>query len=309
MLSTLAVVLPVFALIFAGWGARKLDVLGPHAASELSRFVINLALPALLFDIVNHAEWAEIWRPGFVAAFGLGMLAVFAVALLVALRRAPLTDAALAGLNAAYANTGFIGFPLALAALGPWALAPTLAAAILTVCVLFGAGIVLMELGRQSAASPLRLALKVVVALGRNPLLVAPVLGGIAAAAGFRTEGGIDAFLKLLGAAASPCALVALGLSLAQVRTASRGDEGEVALQIGFKLILQPLATWALARFVFGLAPDLTRAAVVLAALPTGTGPFMLAELYDRDPDTTAKVVLFSTLGALLTVSVVLAVV
>ena len=48
MFSTLLVVLPIFALIFAGWLARRLRVLGPGASSELNRFVVALALPALL---------------------------------------------------------------------------------------------------------------------------------------------------------------------------------------------------------------------------------------------------------------------
>ena len=60
MLSTLTVVLPIFALIFAGWLVRRIDVVGPHATTELNLFVVYLALPALLFDIVAHARWVEI---------------------------------------------------------------------------------------------------------------------------------------------------------------------------------------------------------------------------------------------------------
>src|SRR5262245_31604856 len=103
MLSVLTTVLPIFALIFAGWGARRIGVLGPHATGELNRFVVYLALPALLFEIIATARWAEIWRPGFVAAFGLGAAAVFAATVLARLWRArPLADAAVDGLNAAY---------------------------------------------------------------------------------------------------------------------------------------------------------------------------------------------------------------
>ena len=78
MFSTLLVVLPIFALIFAGWAARKIGVLGPHATAELNRFVVYLALPALLFDIIAHTHGADLWQPGFIAAFGLGSGIVFA---------------------------------------------------------------------------------------------------------------------------------------------------------------------------------------------------------------------------------------
>src|ERR1700757_169610 len=101
MLSMLTIVLPVFALIFAGWIARRTGVLGPQAATELNRFVVYLALPALLFDIVAHASWAQLWQPEFIAVFGLSCLIVFALTVVIRLRGARhLADAAIDGLNA-----------------------------------------------------------------------------------------------------------------------------------------------------------------------------------------------------------------
>ena len=223
MFSTLAVVLPIFALIFAGWLVRRIGVLGPDATSEINRFVVILALPALLFDIIAHAHWAEIWQPGFIATFGLS--AVLTFALVVALRlRQPrhLADAAIDGLNAGYGNVGFVGFPLALAALGRDAMAPTLIATILTACVTFAIAIVLIEVGLQSETRRTRLPLRVAGSLARNPLLVAPALGAVVPLAGLAIPAPIETFFKLLGGAASPCALVALGLFLAAERGAGR---------------------------------------------------------------------------------------
>lgn len=304
MLSTLAVVLPIFALILVGWGARRFGVLGAGATSELTRFVVYLALPALLFDIIAHARWADIWQPGFVAAFGLGAGIVFLLTLAVRWRRSrPLADAAIDGLNAGYANTGFVGFPMALVALGRDALAPTLVATIITVCVLFGVAIVLIEIGVQSGGRRRDIAAKVGRSLLRNPLLVAPVLGALVPLSGLGVPAPVDSFLTLLGGAASPCALIALGLFLGEKRQRVPRDTGAAALLVGFKLVLQPAVTWVLATSVFGLSPLLTHAAVLLAALPTGTGPFMLAELYRREAGVTSSVVLASTTASVVTIS------
>ncbi len=178
MLSTLLIVLPIFALIFAGWLARRIGALGPHATSELNRFVVYLALPALLFDIIAHARWSEVWQPGFAAAFGLGAALIFALTMLIRLRPPRHSaDAAIDALNASYANTGFVGFPLARAALGAQALAPTLIATIITVCVIFAVAIILIETGLQTERNRRRLVVKVGGSLLRNPLLAAPVLG------------------------------------------------------------------------------------------------------------------------------------
>ena len=118
MLSPFLIVLPIFALIFAGWLARRIGVLGPNATTELNRFVVWLALPALLFDIMAHTQSADLWQPGFIAVFGLSSAAVFVLTIAIRLRGARhLADAAIDGLHAGYANTGFLGFPLALAVL------------------------------------------------------------------------------------------------------------------------------------------------------------------------------------------------
>jgi malonate transporter len=102
---------------------------------------------------------------------------------------------------------------------------------------------------------------------------------------------------------------VALGLFLGERRTgvAAAGGVSGSLLLVGLKLILQPVLAWVLATQVFRLAPSLTHLVVVLAALPTGTGPFMLAEFYGREATITARSILLSTIGSLVTVSAYLA--
>lgn len=307
LLSILLIVLPIFALVLAGWAARRIGVLGPHATTELNRFVVHLALPALLFDIVAKARWHEIWQPGFVGAFALGAGAVLALTIAVSLRmRRHLADATVDGLNAAYANTAFIGFPLTAAVFGRAALAPTLIATILTVCVVFAIALVLIEVGVQTERHPARMARKVARSLAGNPLVIAPVLGGIWLALALPMPAPLDRFLTLLGAAASPCALVTLGLFLGERREGRGPAWGMVSLLVALKLVAQPLVTWLLARHVFHLTPAITDMAVLIAALPTGTGPFMIAEFYRREAGITARVVLVSTIVSLATITLYL---
>ncbi|MFW9437111.1 AEC family transporter [Xanthomonas euvesicatoria] len=308
MLDVLAIVLPIFALVFAGWAARRSGALGPHSTSELNRFVVYLALPALLFDVVANAHWKDLWQPGFIASFG-GATALLFLATVVLRRRAghALADASIDGLNASYANTGFIGFPLAAAVLGPPSLAPTLVATLLTVCVLFAVAIVLIEIGLQSEQRLHHVLLKVARSLVRNPLLLAPSLGLIPMATGVSPPAPVEAFLKLLGGAAAPCALIALGLFLGERRNIAPGTGKSAALLGAGKLLLQPLLVWVLAVHVFALPPLLTHTAVMMAALPTGTGPFMLAEFHQREASTTAATVLGTTILSLLTITAYIA--
>lgn len=310
MFSTFLIVLPVFALILTGWIARRCGVFGVHAAGELNRFVVYLALPVLLFDIIAKAKPTEIWQPGFIAAFGLGCLLVFVITLAIRRRTVPLADAAIDALGSSYANTGYIGFPLALATIGPAALPATLIASIITVCAVFALAIILIETGLQSDRRPGPLFLKVAGSLAKNPLLIAPVLGSFFPMTGAAVPEALGSFLKLLAGAASPCALVSLGLFLAEKRPATSSataDGGTVSLLIGLKLLIQPLATYLLARHVFRLPSGMIHAGVLLAALPTGTGPFMLAEFYRREAGVTSKAIIGSTLLSVLTLTAYLA--
>ncbi|MEG2265003.1 MAG: AEC family transporter [Acinetobacter sp.] len=305
MLSTLNVVLPVFALILVGWLARKLKILGETALTELNRFVVYLALPALLFDIIANAMWADLAQPAFISAFSIGMMVVFFLTLFVQLRRTRhLADAAIDALNAGYANTGFIGFPLVIVFLGHEALAPTLIATILTVSVLFGIGIIIIETGLQGEVKRRIIFTRVAKSLIKNPLLVSPAIAICVPLSGLTVPDSINVFLKLLGGAASPCALIALGLFLAgQSDKKTNNDNFTVTLLVVLKLLIQPALTWWFATKVFHLSPLLVHTAVLLAALPTGTGPFMLAEFYRREASTTSKCVLVSTVLSMFTLS------
>lgn len=311
MLANLLIVLPIFALILTGWLARRLGALGPNATREVNRVVVYLALPALLFDITANAVPSQIWQPGFLAAFTAGCGTVFAFTIWFRMRQgSQLADAAIDGLNTSYANTGFMGFPLVLAVIGEPAMAATLIATIVTACMLFALAIVLIESGLQTETRRRGITRKICLSLAKNPLLVAPLLGGMAMAAGIQIPETLDTYLKLLGGAASPCALVALGLFLAdnsgrQPRAGTRVQNNLVAL----KLIAQPAITWVIAVPVLRLPSEMAHIAVLLAALPTGTGPFMLAEFYEREALLTSRVVLITTVLSIGTLSLYLALV
>jgi malonate transporter and related proteins len=296
------IILPIFGLIFAGYACRKFNKLGPTAASELNRFVVYLALPALLFDIMAKTPWSSLDQPAFIAAFGIGSAAVFIVTLVVRLMQSRhLADASIDGLNAAYPNTGFVGLPLCLLAFGKESLAPAVIATIITVCVLFAVAIVLIELGLQTEKRLSATFGRVGLSLIKNPLLVAPMAGALFSGSGMQVPEGGEALLKLLGGAASPCALVALGLFLG-AKSEAQSVRTTSAL-VTLKLIAQPVLTWWLAFHLFGLPPLWSKTAVILSALPTGTGPFMLAEFYDREGGVTSSAILFSTVVSLITVT------
>ncbi len=307
MLSTLIVVLPVFALIFSGWLAFAENIgptcnCGTQSLCRLSR----TAGPA----VRHHGQhpWQRSLAAGLYRRVSAQQRHRLCPAFIIRLRgKQPLADSAIDGLNAAYPNTGYMGIPLSMIAFGSGVLAATTITIIITVCVTFAFAIVLIEIGLQTEKKPLHLVWKVTRSLIRNPLLVAPFLGMLVPLTGFTIPAPAETFLKMLGGAASPCALVALGLFLAQPRKIERESVNAIAFLVSVKLIVMPFATWLLAVYVFKLPPHLAQSATLLAALPAGTGPFMLAEHYRREAAITSNVILYSTTISVVTLSVFLA--
>jgi malonate transporter len=301
MASVLNVILPVFALILTGFACRRLGLLGPNAASEINRMVVWLCLPALLFEAMANVVWQQIWQPGFIFSYGLSTVSLFAITLIWRLRRAGnLVDASLQGLSASYANTGYMGIPLCLLVFGQAGMAPALIACLIVICVLFSISVICIEVGLQSERSLAKALGKVTFALIKNPIVVAPILGSLWSATALPLPASLHQLLKMLSAATGPCALISLGLFLAH-RHKGRSERGTRLVLI--KLIAHPLITWVLAFYVFRLPLMWAQAALLLSALPTGTGPYMLAEFYRRDGSLVSDTILMSTLGSLITLS------
>ena len=331
MNAVLGAMLPIFGLILTGWVCGRRRLLGPAATDSLNLFVVWLALPALLFQAMADITGAQLAQPGFLAAFTLGMLVPASLVILPGLRRARLADLSIEALCAAYANTGFMGIPICLLVLGPASLAPAILSTLLTACVLFAAAIALIELDLQSVAQAAgvpadavpgtlvggaavrsggrgtgRVGRAVLRVLVRNPLVVSPIAGLAWAATGLRLPAPVLHFTTLLGDAATPCALVTIGLFLAQPAHAAPVPRARMLRSVGFKLLLQPAITAVLALLVFPMPVTWSHAAVLLSAMPAGTGPFMLAKLYEREPGLASRAILVSTLGSVLTIAVLL---
>ena len=293
----------MFLLILIGYIGGRTSKLGANASIELNRFVVWLALPAQLFNFAANSGWQTLWQPGFIAAFFLSCLIVFILVLLISwVRHRDLAAASFDGLSASYSNTGYMGIPLCALALGQDGLAPAIISTFI-VFVMFALATVLIEIGILSHKKPHEIVWSVIKSLCTNPLLIAPVAGLLWAYSDLTLYDPIAQVIAFLAAASTPCALVSIGLFLMQKSTATPTQAWGISLA---KLILQPLIAWVIAAPILELPTLWISAIVILSALPTGTGPFMLAQYYKADGSVISRVVLITTLGSLLTLSLFL---
>jgi malonate transporter len=298
------VVLPVFAIVLLGFLSGRSGILGQAGTDALNRFVFYVALPALFFVSMARVPVAETLNLPFLAAYGGGIAATAGVAVGVARVAFPnrLGGLCLNAVSAVFANTGYMGIPLLITAYGGEAAAlPAIIATVFQSAVVLTVAIVVLEVDASRAGHARDLARDVATGVLKSPLLLAAV-GGLAVS-GFqvRLPAAIVTFCDILGAAAAPCALFAIGLFMNG--RSFRADLGEVIWLTALKLLVQPAVTAVLAFRVLDMEPRWAESAVILAALPTGALVFVMAQQYGLYVQRSTAAIVVSTVAAVASLS------
>lgn len=301
------VVLPIFAIILAGYLVGRRRLLGEASSEALNAFVYYVALPVLLFYAMARVKPETIFNMPFLGAYLGGGIVAFAIAYVVSrvMFRHRQAEGALFGMAAVFGNTGYMGIPLALIAFGEEGQVLSIVATALQGLIWVPAVLILIEGDLQASGRPIERAARIMRAVAFNPMIAAPAVGIAWSLGGLPLPTPFANFCSVLGAAAGPCALFALGLFLVG-KPVSEGI-AEVSAMVAFKLLLYPLVVAVIAFGVVDLAPRAAAIAVVLAALPAGANCFVLAQNYGTFVQRSSSAILFSTALAVATVSLLFA--
>lgn len=297
MLAIIDIVLPVFALIAIGAVAARTGYLSDGVGDAVSRFAFFLALPALLFRTVAGSQLPEAIPWGYWLSYYGAVAIVWLATHLVARRlfNAEPREAVIAGLGAIQANTVLVGIPLILKAYGDTAAAPIALLLAINLPLTMAIATLLFESASDTGRSALP---GLVRGLATHPILLAIVAGTVANLAGLRLPTLIDAPLALLSAAAIPCALIGLGMSLAKYGIGER--LGLVFCVTALKLVVLPAAVFLLGTRIFALPPIYLGAAVIFAAAPIGINTYIFAARYHTGVALTSGAIALSTALAVL---------
>ncbi len=306
MLALFLKTLPFFALIGLGYGAARRGFFAEAATAALTRFVFYFALSAMLFRFSASLSLAQIFDARLAAAYLLGTLAVYGVATAVAFaRRQNMQTAAIEAQTASIGNTGFLGLPMLSLLLGEAAVAPIIL--LLTIdLVVFATLLVVLVAGARQGRITAGVLRPIGVGLVKNPMIVSITAGLAVSASGQPLPGVVLDFAVMLGNAATPCALFAIGASLA----GKSAERLAVAGWLSFaKLVLHPLFVAAGVYLVFPVPPFQAAVAVSTAAMPVAGNVFMLAQHYGIAPQRVSAAILVSTAFSIVTLSAVIALV
>jgi len=305
MLDIVLLLLPFFGLILLGFVAGRIWSPPEVGLEWLNVFVIYFALPALLIRLLMRTPIADLSNWGFVFSTTLSSYFAFALTfcIAIALNRGRVGEATMQGLLGAYANVGFMGPGLTLAVLGAAAGPPTALVFCFDLMLFFTlvpALMAHMEPGGSSVGRQILLVLKRIVT---HPLILATATGVALAVLEWQPPSVIDRFLTLLGSAAAPCALFAMGVTIA-LRPLKRVP-AELTWILTIKLMVHPLAVYMLLSWFGGFDPLWIKTAVLMASLPPAATTFLFARQYGTYIERSSSGIVIGTLASVASIPVI----
>ncbi len=299
----------IFLIISVGYICFATALFDRTALAPLGQFVVNIALPALIFRAFLTQDVAAIANPGYLGGYLFGSMLMLGVGYLWAGVTSPKDsvnrtfDAA----GMACANSGLVGYPillLAMPAIAPTALAMNMLTENLIIIPLV---IVLAEIGSGRASGILGGGV-VFLRVLKNPLIIAILVSLFLVFTGRTLPGPVSRAIDILASSSVAISLFVIGGTIAGVSIRKIGTR--VPMIVAGKIIGHPLAVWfglyimSLVGFALG-DPALRKAAIIMAATPAMSIYPLLAQRYG-DAETAATAMLLMTVLSFFTISALL---
>lgn len=303
-LEQIALAAPLFVLVFVGYGLMRLSGWPKSMSDNLTRFVFTVALPAMLFRLVSDFSKLPPVDARLLLAFFGGCLIVFAIGRLVAWKLFELDGVgqSVFALGGVFSNNVMLGLPLAKVALGEAAVPSVALVLVFNALILWTLVTVSVEWARHGHFSVRGFA-QTARAVLTNPIVAGILSGSLFGITGLPIPALVDTPLMMLGHAATPLALVALGMGLAEYGVR---DGWRISLAISaMKLLVQPLVVWLLARGL-GLPAMETQVVVLLASIAVGANVYLMSRQFQTLEGPVASSLLLSTGLAAITTPLVL---
>ena len=302
MAEILTLALPFFGLILLGFGAGRFTRVDGNL-EWFNHFIVYFALPALFFRLISQTPFEQLVNWQFILTTTFATYCAFALAFAVGVvvSRGEFGEAAIQGGLGAYANVGYLGPGLMLAALGPAATVPTALIFCFDSTLIFTLVPLLMAISGRDNRGIAAALVGVVRRVVTHPFIIATALGIAAAYFKLQPPAAIDKLLAMLSGAAAPCALFAMGVRIG-IRPLTRVPS-EMPFLIAIKLMVHPVIVLVLLISVGGFSEVWVHTALLMAALPPAANMFVLAQQYGVYVERASSTIMAGTAISVVTVT------
>lgn len=269
------IIAPVFICSALGivWSRARM----PFDNEFVTRLMTEVATPCLIFGALVRLDLTvgTLMRLGVGCLVTTGLTVAVALPVMLALKRSP--RAFLPPMM--FPNCGNIGLPICLFAFGDEGLALAVSFFAVQAILMFTVGI-----GISSGKIGLK-------QLARSPIIYAVALAVVCVVFGIKVPRWIVNTVQLVGDASIPLMLLALGVSLANLKISTLMDSTVVAvarLAVGFAVAVP-------AAYLLGLSPIESGVLIIQSSMPVAVFSYLFSLRYQREPEAVAGAVVIST--------------
>ena len=299
-----AVVIPIFLLLFLGYLTVKINLLNKVQIDSVGAFVIKIALPALLLHALASKNLKDIWFPSYFLVYAGMTFVLFCLTFWIASKFFKNTQphSTILSMGACMSNTGLIGTAVLTLLMGNHATTYISLVVIIESMLLIPAVLVIAEMGLQKQTDLRSIVKNTAQTLFKNPLFISVILGITCATLHIQLPRYLDQILAMLGQAASPLALFAIGGSL--VGLGIRSINLQSVWLVISNNILMPLGVF-LGLSVVGVSQEMLYAGTIIAAMPMPTLFGILGQGYGMREEVLTPLMLSTVVGFMVVSSLI----
>ena len=305
MLNILTITAPIYLAIGTGYVATRSGFFSKPDMHVLGRFVLNFALPAMLFNALSQRDFQDVLHPSYLLAYTVGSLFAYAIGFAIWRygRRQNLTLSALVAMGVSCSNSGYVGYPILLQILGPVAGVGMALTVLIENLVIIPLGIALADSGESEHASWQHTVLESFKRLLKIPMLWGIVGGFVFSMMGWQLPAFIFKTVNLFAVACAGIALFVNGGSLVGMQV--KGQLQAVGWIASSKLLLHPLLVGLMLWMVGPMDATLQISGLLLAGMPM-MGIFPLLAQRHGQESFCAAALLVTTVASFFTISALL---
>lgn len=297
-LQTLNVTAPVFAMLFLGYGLKRIDWINDNFIKTASALVFNVCMPSLLFLGIYHADLHAALKPGLLVYFVVATVGSFAIAWWIATKCCPEVDRGVFTQGAFRGNNGVIGLALAGSMYGDYGISlGSILAGLVIVLYNSLSAVVLAIYSPNIKSDPLSIGKSILL----NPLIISVVVAVPFAWLRVPIPNWILTSADYVAQMSLPLALICIGgtLSLAALRSS-----GSVALNASaVKMILLPIIC-TLGAWLLGFRGAELGILFLYIGAPSASVGYVMARASGGNYSLAAAIIVITTLAAAITTNI-----
>ena len=282
-------------LMLLGYFLRKYNIITEQFQKDITSFMLKVALPANVLTTANNPFSRELSTNLLLTAviavvyYSISLLLTHAIS-----RFLPLSQGGKVVFmtSCVFANTAFIGFPLATELLGSEGLLYAVIFNLVWIVFFYTIGISLL-----SGQKTIRLK-----TLFTMPVSVASFCAVLIYLSPFRFPGFIQDTLSTLGAMVAPISMIVVGCSLVHIRPIDILKDGYSYFVSVMRMAVFPAAVLLVLKLIPGIPNIVSTVCCLACCLPGASMNVVFAQEYNCDPQYASRAVVQGTLLMVVTV-------